>query len=153
VPFLDVEFLDVAMGFDAAHKMCRDGRMEKHVLREAFEGTLPDDILWRQKEQFSDGVGYGWIDGLKAHAEREVGDDELARAHYRFPRNTPLTKEAYLYRTIFDAHFPGDAAAALVPEGKSIACSTPIALAWEKAFADHADPSGRSIKGVHAKAY
>jgi asparagine synthase (glutamine-hydrolysing) len=153
VPFLDLEFLDVAMSFDAAHKMCSDGRMEKHVLRQAFEGTLPDEILWRQKEQFSDGVGYGWIDGLKAHAEREIGDDELARAHYRYPRNTPLTKEAYLYRTIFESHFPGDAAAALVPEGKSIACSTPIALAWEKAFADNADPSGRAIKGVHQKSY
>jgi asparagine synthase (glutamine-hydrolysing) len=153
VPFLDLEFLDVAMGFDAAHKMCAEGRMEKHVLRQAFEGLLPDEILWRQKEQFSDGVGYGWIDGLKAHAEREVGDDELARAHYRFPRNTPLTKEAYFYRTIFESHFPGDAAAAMVPEGKSIACSTPVALAWEKAFADDADPSGRAVRGVHEKAY
>lgn len=153
VPFLDVEFLDVAMSFDAAHKMCGGERIEKYVLREAFEGTLPAEILWRQKEQFSDGVGYGWIDGLKAHAEREVGDDELARANDRFPRNTPCTKEAYLYRAIFESHFPGDAAAALVPEGKSIACSTPVALAWEKTFADNADPSGRSIRGVHAKAY
>ena len=153
VPFLDLEFLDASMSFDAADKMCVDGRMEKHVLRQAFDGLLPDEILWRQKEQFSDGVGYGWIDGLKAHAEREIGDDELARAHYRFPRNTPLTKEAYLYRTIFESHFPGDAAASMVPEGKSIACSTPVALAWEKAFAEMADPSGRAVRGVHAKSY
>jgi asparagine synthase (glutamine-hydrolysing) len=123
------------------------------VLRQAFDGMLPDEILWRQKEQFSDGVGYGWIDGLKAHAERVVGDDALAGAHDRFPRNAPLTKEAYFYRSIFESHFPGDAAASMVPEGKSIACSTPVALAWEKAFADNADPSGRAVKGVHEKAY
>ena len=153
VPFLDLEFLDVAMGFDSADKMCTEGRMEKHVLRQAFDGLLPDEILWRQKEQFSDGVGYGWIDGLKAHAEKEVSDDELARAHYRFPKNTPLTKEAYFYRTIFESHFPGDAAAAVVPEGKSIACSTPVALQWEKSFEQSADPSGRAVKGVHEDAY
>jgi asparagine synthase (glutamine-hydrolysing) len=153
VPFLDREFLDVAMGFDAADKMCTAGRIEKHVLRKAFEGYLPDEILWRQKEQFSDGVGYGWIDGLRDHAAAQVSDDELARAHYRFPINTPLTKEAYFYRTLFEAHFPGDAAASLVPEGKSIACSSPVAIAWEKSFADNADPSGRAIKGVHDNSY
>jgi asparagine synthase (glutamine-hydrolysing) len=153
VPFLDREFLDVAMGFDAADKMCSDSKMEKYVLRRAFEGFLPEEILWRQKEQFSDGVGYGWIDGLKAHADTMVSDDELAHARDRFPRNPPATKEAYLYRTIFESHFPGDAAAAMVPEGKSIACSSPVALAWEQSFAELADPSGRAIRGVHRDSY
>jgi len=153
VPFLDREFLDVAMGFDSEEKMVGPGRMEKHVLRQAFAGYLPEEILWRQKEQFSDGVGYAWIDTLKATAEREVSDDELARAHFRFPRNTPATKEALLYRSIFERHFPGEEAAAVVPEGKSIACSTPTALAWEKAFAEMADPSGRAVRGVHKESY
>lgn len=153
VPFLDREFLDVAMSFDPEHKMIRDGRMEKHVLRQAFEDLLPDEIVWRQKEQFSDGVGYSWIDSLRDHAEAEVSDDEMSRAHFRFPKNTPATKEAYYYRTIFESHFPGDAAASCIPEGKSIACSTPTALAWEKSFADMADPSGRAIKGVHQDSY
>ncbi len=149
VPFLDRAFLDVAMSIDPAAKMARDGKMEKHILREAFTGYLPDPILWRQKEQFSDGVGYGWIDGLREHAEREVSDDELAAASERFVRNPPRTKEAYLYRAIFEQHFPSDDAAACVPEGPSIACSSPVAIAWEKSFADHADPSGRAIRGVH----
>lgn len=153
VPFLDRAFLDVAMGFDPAAKMARDGRMEKHVLREAFRGILPDEILWRQKEQFSDGVGYGWIDGLRAHAEREVSDDELARARFRFPRNTPRTKEAYLYRALFEERFPGEQAAACVPEGPSIACSSPVAIAWEKSFAESADPSGRAVRGVHKSSW
>lgn len=153
VPFLDREFLDVAMGFDPEVKMIRDGRMEKHALRQAFEGYLPEEILWRQKEQFSDGVGYSWIDSLKEAAEQKVGADELARARFRFPRNTPVTKEAYVYRTLFERHFPGDAAAACVPEGKSIACSTPAALAWEASFAESADPSGRAVKGVHNESY
>src|SRR5690606_4920929 len=153
VPFLDREFLDVAMGFDSQDKMCIEGRMEKHVLRQAFADVLPEEIAWRQKEQFSDGVGYGWIDGLRAHAEKQVFDHDLARAHYRFPRNTPQTKEAYFYRCIFEQHFPGDAAAAMVPEGKSIACSTPAAIAWEKSFAELADPSGRAVKGVHKDSY
>ena len=149
VPFLDREFLDVAMSIDPAEKMVTPERMEKWILRKAFDGMLPDSILWRQKEQFSDGVGYGWIDGLRAHAEEKVTDDELARAHYRFSRNTPRTKEAYLYRTIFESHFGSDQAVACVPEGPSIACSTPTAIAWEKSFAEHADPSGRAVKGVH----
>ncbi len=153
VPFLDRDFLDVAMGFDAQDKMCTGGRMEKHILRKAFEGYLPDEILWRQKEQFSDGVGYGWIDGLRDHAAAHVSDQHMAAAAERFPRNTPLTQEAYYYRTIFEQHFPGDAAASMVPEGKSIACSSPVALAWEKSFADNADPSGRAIKGVHNDSY
>ncbi|MEO7432426.1 MAG: asparagine synthase B [Dokdonella sp.] len=152
VPFLDLEFLDVAMGMDAVHKMAGNGRIEKAVLREAFVGALPDSILWRQKEQFSDGVGYGWIDGLKAHAELAVGDREFAAAATRFAHNTPATKEAYFYRRLFEKHFPGEACAATVPGGKSIACSTPAALAWDPAFANAADPSGRSVRGVHSQA-
>ncbi len=149
VPFLDLEFLDVAMGFDAAQKMAGGGRMEKTILREAFSGLLPDAILWRQKEQFSDGVGYGWIDGLKAHAEASVSDAEFAAVAERYPFNPPQTKEAYLYRAIFERHFPGHACAATVPGGKSIACSSPAAIAWDAAFAAAADPSGRAVAGVH----
>jgi len=154
VPFLDREFLDVAMRFDAAHKMIHRGsagwqRMEKGVLRAAFDGHLPDEILWRQKEQFSDGVGYGWIDGLKAHADAQVSDRELAAAASRFPHNPPQTKEAYFYRSVFERVFPSPAAAATVPGGKSIACSSPAAIAWDAAFANAADPSGRAVSGVH----
>src|SRR3546814_4291543 len=127
VPFLDVEFLDVAMRMDAHHKMVTtraDGtrRIEKAVLREAFAGVLPDEILWRQKEQFSDGVGYGWIDGLRAHAERQVGDEAFAAAATGFPVNPPQTKEAYWYRSLFEEAFPGEACARTVPGGRSIAC-------------------------------
>jgi asparagine synthase (glutamine-hydrolysing) len=152
VPFLDLEFLEVAMRFDAVHKMAGGGKIEKHVLRAAFEGALPPEILWRQKEQFSDGVGYAWIDSLKARAEREVSDAELARAEWRFPIATPTTKEGYLYRSIFELVFPGDAAARTLPSGKSIACSTPAAIAWDPAFAAMADPSGRAVAGVHQAA-
>lgn len=150
VPFLDLEFIDVAMGMDAARKMAGPGRIEKQVLREAFEGVLPREILWRQKEQFSDGVGYGWIDGLKAHADVSVSAADLARAPARFPLNPPDTREAYLYRRIFESFFPGAACAATVPGGKSIACSSPAAIAWDPAFAAMADPSGRAVRGVHA---
>ncbi len=153
VPFLDRQFLDVAMGFDAAEKMVTAGRMEKHVLREAFNGYLPKEILWRQKEQFSDGVGYSWIDSLRGHAEGEISDGKLERASYRFPVNPPLTKEAYLYRSIFESHFPGDHTVAMVPEGPSIACSTPTAIAWDASFAGRADPSGRAVEGVHRDSY
>ncbi len=157
VPFLDVEFLDVAMRMDAAAKMVRPGPqggrpIEKAVLREAFQGYLPDSILWRQKEQFSDGVGYGWIDGLKAHAEAHVTDAEFAAAEQRFPINPPQTKEAYFYRRIFEQQFPGDGCASTVPGGKSIACSSPAAIAWDAAFANAADPSGRAVAGVHQAA-
>ena len=157
VPFLDREFLDVAMRMDAAHKMVlrhSNGpqRMEKGILRAAFEGYLPDSILWRQKEQFSDGVGYGWIDGLKAHADAQVSDRELAAADKRFPVNPPQTKEAYFYRSLFERHFPTRAAAETVPGGKSIACSSPAAIAWDASFAAMADPSGRAVAGVHAQA-
>jgi asparagine synthase (glutamine-hydrolysing) len=156
VPFLDTEFLDVAMRMDAQNKMIdktSDTRkMEKAVLREAFEGYLPDEILWRQKEQFSDGVGYGWIDGLKAHAEAHVSDADFASAEQRFPINPPQTKEAYFYRRIFDEAFPGEGCANTVPGGKSIACSSPAAIAWDAAFANAADPSGRAVAGVHQAA-
>lgn len=157
VPFLDLEFLDVAMSMDAHYKMAgvqADGsrRIEKAILREAFVGALPDAILWRQKEQFSDGVGYGWIDGLKAHAEQAVSDREMAAAAARFPHNPPATKEAYFYRSIFEQYFPGEACAATVPGGKSIACSSPAAIAWDPSFAKAADPSGRAVAGVHAAA-
>ncbi|WP_243350680.1 asparagine synthase B [Stenotrophomonas acidaminiphila] len=154
VPFLDRAFLDVAMRMDASHKMVdkASGRIEKAVLREAFEGYLPKEILWRQKEQFSDGVGYGWIDGLKAHAEAQVSDRELAAADKRFPYNPPQTKEAYYYRSLFEQFYPTPAAAETVPGGKSIACSSPAAIAWDASFAAMADPSGRAVAGVHAQA-
>jgi asparagine synthase (glutamine-hydrolysing) len=157
VPFLDTAFIETAMMMDAEHKRVRPrvsgGRaIEKHLLRTAFEGTLPDAILWRQKEQFSDGVGYGWIDALKAQAETKVSDAELAAASRRFPVNPPVTKEAYVYRLLFEQHFPADACASTVPGGKSIACSSPAAIAWDASFAAAADPSGRAISGVHDSA-
>ncbi|WP_313272711.1 asparagine synthase B [Stenotrophomonas sp.] len=154
VPFLDREFLDVAMKMDARHKMVdkASGRIEKAVLREAFEGYLPKEILWRQKEQFSDGVGYGWIDGLKAHAESQVSDRVLAAADKRFPYNPPQTKEAYYYRHLFEQFYPSRAASEAVPGGKSIACSSPAAIAWDASFANMADPSGRAVAGVHEQA-
>jgi asparagine synthase (glutamine-hydrolysing) len=152
VPFLDKEFMDVAMGIDPAAKMSGPGKMEKHILREAFSDMLPESIAWRQKEQFSDGVGYGWIDSLRAHAEEQVSDRELAQAHFRFPYNTPQTKEAYLYRSLFAEHFPLDACAECVPGGPSVACSTPEALAWDASLRDVTDPSGRAVRGVHIDA-
>jgi asparagine synthase (glutamine-hydrolysing) len=152
VPFLDREFLDVAMAFDPAAKMVGKGRMEKYPLRQAFEGYLPGEVLWRQKEQFSDGVGYGWIDSLKAFAESRVSAKQMENAAYRFPYNPPVTREAYFYREIFESHFPGEAAAACVPGGPSIACSTPTAIAWDASFAKNADPSGRAVLGVHQDA-
>ena len=153
VPFLDREFLDVAMAFSAAHKMVGEGGIEKRPLREAFEGLLPDEILWRQKEQFSDGVGYAWIDSLKALAERKVNDDQMAGAAETFPIGTPQTKEAYFYRAIFARHFPGEAAALTVPAGPSIACSTPTAFLWDASFREMNDPSGRAVRAVHRDSY
>ncbi len=153
VPFLDREFLDVAMRFDAQHKMVTPERMEKYVLRDAFRGYLPDEILWRQKEQFSDGVGYGWIDSLRTLSDARVSDAEFKAREERFPIATPLTKEGYFYRSIFEELFPGDAAARTLPEGASIACSTPTALRWDAAFRATADPSGRAVGGVHRDAY
>lgn len=151
VPFLDRAFIDVAMGLAPSAKRPVDGRIEKHILRRAGERLLPEAILWRQKEQFSDGVGYGWIDALKDHAERTVSDTQLARAAQRFPHNPPASKEAWLYRAIFESHYPGEAAARLVPGGPSIACSTPTAFRWSRAFAGSDDPSGRAV-GVHVAA-
>ena len=153
VPFLDKEFVDVAMRLDPAVKMAGPGRIEKHVLREAFADLLPPEIAWRQKEQFSDGVGYGWIDSLREHAEATVTDRELEHAPVRFPYAPPITKEAYLYRTIFEEHFPLASCAACVPGGPSVACSTPEALAWDASLRDVTDPSGRAVRGVHEKAY
>jgi asparagine synthase (glutamine-hydrolysing) len=149
VPFLDLEFLDVAMKMDAVAKMCGSGRMEKTVLREAFQGYLPDSILWRQKEQFSDGVGYGWIDGLKTHAASQVSDRDFSRVEACFPLNPPQSKEACFYRRLFEKYFPDPACAATVQSGKSIACSSSAAIAWDEGFAASADPSGRSVVGVH----
>ncbi|TVP58042.1 MAG: asparagine synthase B [Gemmatimonadales bacterium] len=153
VPFLDLEFLETAMRIDPGARMPGPDRPEKAILREAGEGLLPPEILWRQKEQFSDGVGYGWIDAIKDRAERQVSDRELLEAPERFPLNPPLTKEAYLYRSIFERHFPSASAAATVPSGPSIACSSPEALAWDEAFASQADPSGRAVRGVHRSAW
>jgi asparagine synthase (glutamine-hydrolysing) len=149
VPFLDKEFLDVAMRLNPKDKMAGNGKMEKWVLRKAFESDLPESVVWRQKEQFSDGVGYSWIDTLKARAEEKVSDKELANAKYRFPINPPMSKEEYLYRTIFSEHFPSESAAATVPSVPSVACSTPIALEWDESFKKNADPSGRSVLSVH----
>ena len=153
VPFLDKEFMDVAMRLNPQAKMCGGGKMEKHILRQAFDGVLPDEILWRQKEQFSDGVGYSWIDSLKAHAEKEVTDQQMATASFRFPVNTPDSKEAYYYRVIFEEHFPHAGAIACVPGGKSVACSTPEALAWDAKMAQLTDPSGRAVRDVHTQGY
>jgi asparagine synthase (glutamine-hydrolysing) len=130
----------------------RKGACSSYALRKAFEGYLPDEVLWRQKEQFSDGVGYRWIDSLKATAEERISDIQMDKAKYRFPYNTPNSKEAYMYREIFESHFPGEAAARAVPGGPSIACSTPTAIAWDTSFAKNADPSGRAVLGVHQHA-
>ena len=155
VPFLDRHVVDAAMSLDPAVKLsgARRGRVEKQVLREAFAGVLPDHVLWRQKEQFSDGVGYGWIDALKAHAERAVTDAEFAAAAERFPYAPPATKEAYLYRTLFARHFPQEWAARTVPGGPSVACSTAAALEWDPALRAVVDPSGRAVRAVHQAAY
>lgn len=153
VPFLDKEFLDIAMRLNPKDKMTSEGKMEKWILRKAFEDYLPDEILWRQKEQFSDGVGYSWIDTLKAVAEKEVTDEMLANAKFRFHINPPMTKEEYRYRSIFSGHFPSDSAAQCVPSVKSVACSTPEALAWDSSFQNTNDPSGRAVKSVHKNSY
>ncbi|MEC3879645.1 asparagine synthase B [Parapedobacter sp. 10938] len=153
VPFLDKEFMDIAMRLNPEDKMIREGRMEKWVVRKAFEDYLPESIAWRQKEQFSDGVGYSWIDTLKKQAEERVSDAELAGAADRFPVNPPQNKEEYLYRSIFTEHFPSAAAAVTVPSVKSVACSTPEALAWDASFQNLNDPSGRAVASVHNESY
>lgn len=149
VPFLDKEFLDVAMRLNPAAKMCPGSTMEKKILRSAFADMLPEEVAWRQKEQFSDGVGYSWIDTLKRIAEDSVTAEEMEHAPQRFPINPPRNKEEYLYRTMFAAHFPSDSAAASVPSVPSVACSTAEALAWDDSFKGQNEPSGRAVKDIH----
>ncbi|MBS4059622.1 MAG: asparagine synthase B [Bacteroidetes bacterium] len=153
VPFLDKEFMDVAMRINPTDKMAGNGRMEKWVLRKAFEDYLPESVVWRQKEQFSDGVGYNWIDSLKNLVAELITDEEMASAKFRFPINTPQSKEEYYYRSIFSEHFPSDSAATCVPSVPSVACSTPEALAWDASFKNMIDPSGRAVSGVHEQSY
>ncbi|WP_420804854.1 asparagine synthase-related protein [Salinivibrio socompensis] len=153
VPFLDKAFLEVAMQIKPDDKMCGNGKMEKHIIRECFGDLLPESVAWRQKEQFSDGVGYGWIDTLKTIADEKVSDQQLATAEFRFPYNTPTTKEAYMYREIFAELFPLDDAAKCVPGGPSIACSSAAAIEWDASFKNQADPSGRAVRNVHRDAY
>ncbi|WP_099609662.1 asparagine synthase B [Vibrio coralliilyticus] len=153
VPFLDKEFIDVAMRLNPEDKMCGNGKMEKHILRECFEHYLPDSIAWRQKEQFSDGVGYSWIDTLKEVAEAKVSDQQMETAAYRFPYNTPTTKEGYVYREIFEELFPLPSAAECVPGGPSVACSSAKAIEWDESFKNMADPSGRAVQSVHNDSY
>ena len=153
VPFLDKEFLDVAMRTNPEAKMCPGSTIEKKIVREAFADMLPAEIAWRQKEQFSDGVGYSWIDTLKKITSEAVSDEQMAHAAERFPINPPLNKEEYYYRSIFAEHFPSDSAARSVNQEASVACSTAIALEWDAAFKNMNDPSGRAVKGVHEQAY
>ncbi len=153
VPFLDKEFLDVAMRTNPEAKMCQGKTIEKRIVREAFANMLPDEVAWRQKEQFSDGVGYSWIDTLKKITSDQVSDEQMAHAAERFPINPPRNKEEYYYRSIFAEHFPSDSAARSVPSVPSVACSTAEALAWDEAFKNMNDPSGRAVAGVHEEAY
>lgn len=154
VPFLDKEFMDVAMRLNPKDKLSGTvGRIEKWILRKAFEDYLPEEVAWRQKEQFSDGVGYSWIDTLKELTSQQVTDEQMSHAAERFPINPPMTKEEYYYRSIFEEHFPSQTAAQTVPSEKSVACSTAIALEWDEAFKNMNDPSGRAVKSVHNQAY
>lgn len=154
VPFLDKEFIDIAMRINPQDKMITTERkIEKWVLRKAFEDLLPESVAWRQKEQFSDGVGYSWIDTLKAMVNEEISDEQLANAKFKFPIQTPLSKEEYYYRSIFSEHFPSDTAAWSVPQEASVACSTKVALEWDEAFKKMNDPSGRAVANVHEEAY
>jgi asparagine synthase (glutamine-hydrolysing) len=153
VPFLDKEFIDVAMRLNPQDKMITSERMEKWVLRKAFEDMLPAEVAWRQKEQFSDGVGYSWIDTLKEVVDKEVSDEQMANAHFKFPVQTPKNKEEFYYRSIFEGHFPSETAALTVPSVPSVACSSPEALAWDESFQNLNDPSGRAVLSVHDDAY
>jgi asparagine synthase (glutamine-hydrolysing) len=152
VPFLDREFLDVAMSLNPRDKMITKGKIEKQILREAFADLLPDEITWRQKEQFSDGVGYSWIDGIRDYAGSKISARQMAQASRRFPFNTPASEEAYLFRRLFEKHFPLASAADCVPGGPSVACSTPEAVLWDKALQEMNDPSGRAVRAVHQQA-
>ncbi|MCK5821433.1 MAG: asparagine synthase B [Bacteroidales bacterium] len=149
VPFLDKEFLDIAMRLNPKDKMAGNGKMEKWLVRKAFESYLPESVVWRQKEQFSDGVGYNWIDTLKDLTAKKVSDEQMKNAGFRFPINTPRSKEEYYFRAIYEEHFPSDSAASCVPSSPSIACSTPEALEWNKQLKDNVDPSGRAVADVH----
>ena len=153
VPFLDKEFIEVAMNINPKDKMINKDRIEKWVIRKAFEDYLPDEVLWRQKEQFSDGVGYSWIDSLKDLVSKEITDEQMESASKKYPINPPQNKEEYYYRRIFEEHFPSDAAAKSVPSVPSVACSSPEALKWDKSFQNQNDPSGRAISNVHKKSY
>jgi asparagine synthase (glutamine-hydrolysing) len=153
VPFLDRTFLDVAMSLNPADKMTGPDRIEKHLLREAFAELLPPEIAWRQKEQFSDGVGYGWIDGVKAFAAQQVSDTQMAHAAKRFPYNTPQSREAYFFRRLFEDHFPLRSALETVPGGPTVACSSPEAVLWDASLQELNDPSGRAMRSVHRNAY
>lgn len=153
VPFLDKEFLDVAMTLNPEAKMCPGKEIEKRIVREAFADMLPESVAWRQKEQFSDGVGYSWIDTLREVTASAVSDEQMEHAAERFPINTPLNKEEYYYRSIFEEHFPSASAARSVPSVPSVACSTAEALAWDTAFRNLNEPSGRAVKGIHEEAY
>jgi asparagine synthase (glutamine-hydrolysing) len=153
VPFLDKEFMDVAMRLNPQDKMAGKGKMEKWILRKAFEDYMPESVTWRQKEQFSDGVGYSWIDTLRALTSEKVTDEMMAKVNETYPVNPPMTKEEYYYRTIFHEHFASDSAAKCVPSVPSVACSTPIALEWDEAFKKMVDPSGRAVASVHEQAY
>lgn len=153
VPFLDKEFLDIAMSCNPADKMCSGKTIEKKIVREAFSDMLPNDVVWRQKEQFSDGVGYNWIDTLKEITSKAVSDEQMAKAAERFPINPPMNKEEYYYRSIFEEYFPSESAAKTVPSVPSVACSSAEALAWDQSFKNMNDPSGRAIAGVHEQAY
>lgn len=153
VPFLDKEFMDVAMRLNPKDKMAGNGKMEKWILRKAFENYLPESVVWRQKEQFSDGVGYNWIDTLRELTSSNVSDEQMKQVNERFSVNPPMNKEEYYYRLIFEKHFPSSQAARCVPSVPSVACSTPIALEWDAAFKQMVDPSGRSVAGVHDQSY
>ncbi|MDT0295131.1 asparagine synthase B [Mesonia ostreae] len=153
VPFLDKEFMDVAMRINPKDKLINGERMEKWILRKAFEDMLPASVAWRQKEQFSDGVGYSWIDSLKEMVNAKISDEQFANAHHQFMIQTPTSKEEFYYRSIFEEHFPSDAAALSVPSVPSVACSSPVALAWDESFKNMNDPSGRAVARVHSDAY
>ena len=153
VPFLDKEFMDVAMNINPTDKMINEKRMEKWVLRKAFESYLPKKVAWRQKEQFSDGVGYSWIDSLKELVENEVSDNDFKNANKKFSFQTPMSKEEYYYRSIFEEHFPSKTAAQTVPSVPSVACSSPVALKWDKSFQELNDPSGRAVQNIHKDSY
>ncbi len=153
--------MDVAMRISLDDKMINGEplelrsrqAMEKWFLRKAFGDLLPESVTWRQKEQFSDGVGYDWIGTLKEMVEKEISDEQLVNAHYKFPIQPPTSKEEFYYRTIFTKHFPSDTAAWSVPSVPSVACNSPVALAWDESFKNMNDPSGCAVSNVHEEGY